>query len=271
MQRQNLIIAFVFLHFFVNSFGQKDSVFSLQKKIKGDIVAFTADNQDNLYLINSSDQVKKLNANGDSIAVFNNVRKYGKIAQLDVSNPLRVLLYYKDFSTIVVLDRLLNIRSTIDLRKQEIFQVQAVGLSYDNKIWLYDEFEHKLKKIDEDGKLLFATSDFRQLFDEAFSFSSIYDEGGLLYLYDKNKGVYVFDYYGTLKNIFSLTGYDNFKVAGKMIFGTKKDSLMRFQPSIFQFQQYSLPGALQNSLSLLFTSTKAYALKKDELDIFELR
>jgi hypothetical protein len=97
---------------------------------------------------------------------------------------------------------LLANRSTIDLRKQDIFQVEAVCLSYDNKIWLYDEFEHKLKKIDEDGKLLFATTDFRQLFDEAFSFTSICDQDGYLYLYDKNKGVYVFDYYGTLKNIF---------------------------------------------------------------------
>jgi len=43
------------------------------------------------------------------------------VAQLDVTNPLRVLLYYKDFSTIVILDRLLSNRSTIDLRKQDIF------------------------------------------------------------------------------------------------------------------------------------------------------
>ena len=69
-----------------------------------------------------------------------------KLAQIDVSNPMRVLLYYKDFSTIVILDRFMTNRSTIDLRKQDIFQVEAVCLSYDNKIWVYDEFEHKLKK-----------------------------------------------------------------------------------------------------------------------------
>jgi hypothetical protein len=37
---------------------------------------------------------------------FNNVKKFGKISTIDVSNPLKVLLYYKDFSTIVVLDSL---------------------------------------------------------------------------------------------------------------------------------------------------------------------
>ena len=270
MLRQLIISIFLFT-FCLTAIAQTDTLFVPFKKIKGDIAAFAADNFDNLYLLNSYDQLKKIDANGDSVAVFNNVRKYGKLAQIDVTNPLRVLLYYKDFSTIVVLDRLLSNRSTIDLRKQDIFQVQAVCLSYDNKIWLYDEFEHKLKKIDEDGKLLFATTDFRQLFDEAFSFTSISDQDGFLYLYDKNKGVYVFDYYGTLKNIFSLTGYDNFKTVGKFITGTRHDSLMRYQPSNLLLQEIKMPETFRKAQSILFTTTKAYALKKDELEIYQLR
>ena len=270
MLKRSVIIFFLFI-FHLTGITQADSLFIPLKKIKGDITAFAADNFDNIYLLNSSDQLKKINADGDSVAVFNNVRKYGKVAQIEVSNPLRVLLYYKDFSTIVILDRLLNTRSTIDLRKQDIFQVQAVCLSYDNQIWLYDEFEHKLKKIDETGKLLFATTDFRQLFDEAFSFTSISDQDGFLYLYDKNKGVYVFDYYGALKNIFSLTGYDNFKAVGKFITGTRHDTLMRYQPSSLLLQEVKFPEAFRKAQSILFTATKAYALKKDELEIYQLR
>jgi len=270
MQRQPVIFVSLIM-LCLTTTAQVDSSFIPLKKIKGDIAAFAADNFDNIYLLNSYDQLKKIDANGDSIAVFNNVRRYGKVAQIDVSNPLRVLLYYKDFSTVVILDRLLNTRSTIDFRKQDIFQVQAVCLSYDNKIWVYDEFEHKLKKIDEDGKLLFATTDFRQLFDEAFSFTSICDQDGFLYLYDKNKGVYVFDYYGSLKNIFSLTGYDNFKTVGKFITGTRHDSLMRYQPSNLLLQEVKMPETFSKAQSILFTATKAYALKKDELEIYQLR
>jgi hypothetical protein len=255
----------------LNANAQVDTSFQLLKKIKGDIVAFAADNLDNLYLLNSTDQLKKINEKGDSVAIFNNIRKYGKVAQIDVSNPLRVLLYYKDFATIVVLDRLLNVRSTIDLRKQDIFQTQAVCLSYDNGIWVYDEFEHKLKKLDEEGKLLFSSADFRQLFDEAFSFTAINDHDGYLYLYDKNKGVYVFDYYGTLKNIFTLTGYNNFKAIGKFITGTRNDSLMRYQPGNLLMQELKLPESFRKAQFILFTSTKAFALKRDELEIYQLR
>jgi hypothetical protein len=269
--QKHLSIFFLLLIGCITGLTQTDTSFKPLKKIKGDIVSFAADNFDNVYLLNSSDQLKKLNDKGDSVAVFNNVRKYGKVAQIDVSNPLRILLYYKDFSTVVILDRLLNIRSTIDLRKQDIFQVQAICLSYDNKIWLYDEFEHKLKKIDEDGKVLFATSDFRQLFDEAFSFSTICDQDGLLYLYDRTKGVYVFDYYGALKNIFSITGYNNFRTVGKFITGTRNDTLMRYQPSNLLFQEVKLPESFRKAQSILFTATKAYALKKDELEVYQLR
>jgi hypothetical protein len=269
--RSSVYLLFFMMMFCMIANAQSDSSFRLLKKIKGDITAFAADNLENIYLLSSNDQLKKLDAKGDSVAVFNNVRKYGKLAQLDVSNPLRVMLYYKDFSTIVMLDRLLNIRSTIDLRKQDIFQVQAVCLSYDNKIWLYDEFEHKLKKIDEDGKLLFATTDFRQLFDEAFSFTSIFDQDGLLYLYDKNKGVYVFDYYGALKNIFSLTGYENFRVTGKYISGTRKDSLMRYLPSSFTSQEIRLTPLFLNAEAIQFTASKVYVLKRNELEVYLLR
>lgn len=270
MLKQTTILLFLFTSYIISN-AQADSLFVPFKKIKGDIAAFTADNFDNIYLLNSSDQLKKIAANGDSVGVFNNVRRYGKVAQIDVSNPMRVLLFYKDFATVVVLDRLLSNRSTIDLRKQDIFQVEAVCLSYDNNIWLYDEFEHKLKKIDETGKLLFATSDFRQLFGEAFSFTSISDQDGFLYLYDRNKGVYVFDYYGALKNIFSLTGYDNFRAVGKFITGTRNDSLMRYYPANLLLQEVRLPEAFRKAQSILFTATKAYALKKDELDIYRLR
>lgn len=248
--------------------AQVDTSFSLIKKIKGEIASFAVDHLDNLYLLSSNNQLKKLDAKGDSVAVFNNVRNYGKVSLIDVSNPLRVLLYYKDFSTVVVLDRLLNIRSTIDLRQQNIFQVQAVGLSYDNKLWVYDEFEHKLKKIDEDGKLLFETTDFRQLFNEAFSFTSIFDHEGFLYLYDVKKGAFVFDYYGALKKRVHVTGLQNFKAAGKFLLGIRNDSLVRYQPDIFQSRELELPQTFRQALSISFTSGRVYALKSDGLEIY---
>jgi hypothetical protein len=251
--------------------AQTDSSFLAVRTTQGDIIAFTVDNLDNIYLLSSTNQVKKLNAKGDSVAIFNDVKKYGKATLIDVSNPLKVLVYYRDFATIVVLDRLLTIRNTIDLRKQNILQVRAIGQSYDNKIWVYDELENKLKKIDEDGKLLQETPDFRQLFGEAPVPTKIFDQDQFVYLYDSTKGVFVFDYYGALKNKIAITGWNNFKVAGKFIFGSSNNKLYRYNISNLRIEEWKMHDQIATSSSFNFTSSRLYALKNNRLDIYSFQ
>jgi hypothetical protein len=270
MKKLLTIFLFVFVFLF-DSKAQTDTSFKLIKVISGDIVDFTVDNLDNIYILNSRNQIKKLNANGDSVAVFNDIKKFGQATLVDVSNPLKILLYYKDFATVVALDRFLNAVNIIDLRKQNILQVKAIGQSYDNKIWLYDELESKLKKIDEDGKLLQETADFRLLLGQAPSPIKIFDEDKYVYLYDTLQGVYVFDYYGALKNNIMISRWQNFKVAGKYIFGSRADTLYRYEINSFRLDEWEMPEELYHSRSFNFTSTHLYALKNEEIRIYIVR
>jgi hypothetical protein len=161
-----ILSSFCFIGLSLKLNAQKDSVFILNKILPGDFSYFTVDNLENIYLVNNnSNQLKKLNSNGDSAGVFNNVRKYGKLYSIDATNPLKILLYYKNFSTVVVLDRFLNVRNTINLGKKNIFKVKAIASSYDNNIWLFDEGDTKLKKIDDNGEVLLETVEFRTIFD----------------------------------------------------------------------------------------------------------
>jgi hypothetical protein len=251
--------------------AQSDNSFGFLREIKGDIAAFTVDNLDNIYILSSRNQVKKINANGDSVAVYNDVRRYGLATLMDASNPLKVLLYYRDFSTIVVLDRLLNIRNTIDLRRQNIFQVKAIGQSYDNKIWVYDELDNKLKKIDDDGKLLQETPDFRLLFLKPYLPVSIFDQDKFVYLYDPKEGVYVFDYFGTIKNGIQIQGWQNLKVSGKYIFGSKTDTLYRYDIDSFQYDEWKMPLRLEENSAFNFTTTRLYALAGNKIAVYSFR
>ena len=137
----------------------------LVKSIQGNYKTFEVDNLGNIYLINNDNQLRKLNANFDSTASFNDTRRFGTLTSIDVSNPLKILLFYKDFSTVLVLDRFLNNINVIDLRKQGILQISSIATSYDNKIWCFDEIDNKLKKIDDNGDIVFESTDFRMLFD----------------------------------------------------------------------------------------------------------
>jgi hypothetical protein len=254
---------------------QKDSsfmqpVFTLNRAISAEIVDFTVDNLGNIYLLNKDNQLKKLNANGDSLAVFNDVRRYGKIATIDATNPLKVLVYYREFTTIIELDRFLNIINTIDLRSRtlNILQAKAVGLAYDNNVWVYDEQDAKLKRIGDDGSLVDQTADFRQLFDSTPDPVVIRDQGGLVYLYDSTKGVYAFDHYGTLKAHIALPGWLDFDVIDKNIFGRDENKFYRYQLGTLDMKEEPIPAAYLGALHIRITPSVIYVLKKTGLEIY---
>jgi hypothetical protein len=254
----------------LNSFAQKDSAFKFIKFIPGDFSSFTVDNLDNIYLITSGNQLKKININGDSLGIYNDVRTYGQLVSVDVSNPLKILLYYKDFSSIVELDRLLSVLNTVNLRTQNIFSVKAVATSYDNNIWLFDEGDRELKKIDDNGNVLLTTVDFSLLFDSVPSPTQIIDRDGFVYLYDPNKGFYIFDYYGSLKNKIPFLHWNSVDIFDKNIYGFTDSILYQYKLGSLNLVQYALPAAFNNSLQIKPGNNKVYLLKKDGIEIFSV-
>lgn len=251
--------------------AQNDSSFRFERSIAGAFASFAVDNLDNLYLLSAANQLKKLSPSGDSIAIFNDVKRFGQVSLIDVSNPMKVLLYYRDFTSIAMLDRFLNMRNSIDLRKQNIFQVRAISQSYDNKVWLYDEVNNNLKKIDEDGKVILETPDFRQLFEQAPTPQLIFDQDQYVYLYDSTKALYVFDYFGTLKNKILISGWHNLQVVGQYIFGTRDGKMYRYNTRSFRVDDWLMPEQLRDSRLIHFSPTRIYALKDDSIEIYTLR
>lgn len=72
------------------------------------------------------------------------VQKYrnlslGEVSRIDLQNPLQLVLFYKKFNTVVLLDNQMNETARIgfsDLRQPLI--ADAVGLAAQNRLWVYD-------------------------------------------------------------------------------------------------------------------------------------
>jgi len=255
----------------VSAKAQEVLSFNSVTKINSPISSFAVDNIGGLYIITPDNQLKKYNEKGDSVGVFNQVTQYGKLTYVDVQNPWKALLYYQNFSTIVLLDKYLNVLTSINLRKQNIFRVKAVTASYDNNIWLFDEQDNKLKKIDDNGKVLSETVDFRLLFDSVPDPEKIIDRDGLVYLYDKEMGIYLFDYYGSFKTKLSFLHWDNIEVIDKTIYGFDKENLYKYVPPIPDPIMIPLPPELQNNSLIKLNNHKLYGLKNNELSIYSLQ
>lgn len=271
MRNKNLLLL-IFFNFFYASFvfAQQDSLFRFIKQIDIPVSSFTVDNIGALYLITPGNQLKKYNEKGDSVGVFNQITQYGKLAYVDVENPWKTILFYQNFSTIVLLDKYLNVVTAINLRKQDIFRVRAIASSYDNNIWLFDEQDNKLKKIDDNGNVLSETVDFRLLFDSVPDPVKIIDRDGFVYLYDPQKGVYIFDYYGSFKSKLAFLNWTDMEVFGKIIYGFDKENLYKYTPPIPDITAYKLPLELENNSSIKTSNHKIYVLKNNQLTIYYL-
>jgi len=244
---------------------------TLTRIIADSLLDFEVDNLGKLYLIGANGQLKKLDQNFDSVGIFNDIRRFGTLHGIDVSNPLKLLLFYKDFNTIQVLDRFLNVRSTLDLRKAGILQVSAITQSYDNNIWLFDELDSKIKKVDEAGKLLLESNDFRVLFTEPLQPYKLEDYNKYLYAYDANIGLLVMDYFGAYRNMIPFTGWKNLHGISKGIVATDKDGLVYYQPGQLELKTQPLPNKLLDSKKIRVYNQLLYVLGNDgKLRIYEL-
>lgn len=247
-----------------------DSTFKFLKKIPGSYSYLEVDVLGNIYLITENNQLKKIKANGDSLAVFNDVKKFGNPTLLDVSNPLKVLLYYKSFSTVIILDRFLTKRNTINFRSQNIFKVKTLTNSYDNNIWMFDEQNISLKKINDEGNVISETLDLRQLFDTVPSPSQIIDRNNFVYLYDEDRGFYIFDYYGSFKNNLPFLQWKHISVYGNKLMGFVDDTFYSYETNSFNLKRYKLPSFFKDYIDVKTMNGKIYLLKKDGVEIYDL-
>lgn len=263
------ILFISFLLNFLTSTGQERVAFKKDKHVQGEIQDFAVDNLGNMYILYSKGQLKKINTDGDSVAVFNDVRKYGKAHSIDVSNPLKLILFYRDFGTIVILDRLLNPRNTIDLRKLGLLQVKAVAQSYDNNLWIFDELESRIRKVGDDGSLIEESADLRQVFDSVPSPVQLIDQDRQLYLYDSTLGVFIFDYYGGFKQRIPFYNWKDFAVINRNLFGHNRKVLFRYEPGTLNLMEYTLPVEMKDANRIIIVPGKLYLLDTSGITIYQ--
>ena len=142
-------------------------------------------------------------------------------------------------------------------------------MGYDNSIWVFDEQESKLKKINEDGKMILETADLRLVLGEAIAPDAIFDMGGNVYLYDPGKGLFIFDYYGGFSKRIALLGWSTIQPLGKNIIGVKGNKLMIYTPNSIDINEMDLSESIQNMQNLYFTSKGFIALDPAGIQITE--
>ena len=163
----------------------------------------------NIYVVNDN-EIIKYNSSGVLQKNFSN-KRYGKIDFVDAMNPLKILVYYKDFQQILFLDNQLTETSAmISVETLGYEQTSLVCSSANNSFWLYD----KQNNLD-------IKPNFMQ------------EHNNYLYLNCPNEGVLVFDIYGTFYKTIPLKKILEFNVVNGDLFYFENKTLKQYQTKTF--------------------------------------
>lgn len=171
-----------------------------------------------VYLLKSDNAVEVMPTTLQTSYVFANNRR-GAISDIDVTNPLKVIVYYQPYREIVLLDNTLSEVSEINLDQLGYEDVKAVAVANDNNIWIYDQARYQLIKIDEAGQEIETSINLVELGLSSLSPRDIMEAGNRVYVTDPNLGIVLFDNFGQYIKTLPIKGVEAVYVKkGSMIY-----------------------------------------------------
>ncbi|MFM1874348.1 MAG: hypothetical protein RL266_85 [Bacteroidota bacterium] len=178
---------------------------------------------------------------GDLLYQFSDLSR-GEIEHLDTRNPLKILLFYPDYSQIVFLDNTLSrTRENVNLMNLGLELARLACTSFDNGFWVYDPVSFRLVRFDQGLNLTNEVANINQLLGVEINPAQMVEDDSWLYLHDPEYGVFVFDSFGTYTKLIPIKGAQQVIVRSNGIFFLMKTGLIKYDPLSFDQLEIILP------------------------------
>lgn len=234
---------FIFIFIVCCSFGIQTSDKPVSIAFPEKNCAVKIDGFGNIYVINAM-QIIKYNTLGVLQKSFS-VKRYGKIDFVDVSNPLKLLVYYKDFQQVLFLDDQLTATSSmISLENIGYEQTSLICNSSNNSFWLYDKQNNSLLRFNSESKTLVKTGNLKRILDIDMNPNFMIEHNGYLYLNCPKEGIMLFDIYGTFYKTIPIKDLKEFNVINENVFYFKDKALNEYKASTFNTIQKQFADTL---------------------------
>ena len=166
---------------------------------------FVVDKLQQVYLVDEARNLRKYSPKGKEVFMYSNLG-LGPLAQVDVTDPFNLLLYYPQFQTAVQLDRTLNERGRLSFQDLGYPQIDIVAQSRDNQLWIYEGLQNRLLKVNARGQQLAESQNLSLLPGGAPSPDFLAAAGNLVFLGQGNDRLLVFDAFGQYVRTIILEG-----------------------------------------------------------------
>jgi hypothetical protein len=229
---------------------------------------FTTDNLQNIYLYHGN-SIKKYTAQGQVLYAYSN-KSYGAITSIDVNDPMKVLVFYKDFPEIVIVDNTLSQNGNPFSPSDAGYPLTTLACtSHDNGIWLYDAQNFQLIRLDVTLNMTQKTGNLAQAIGIQLNPDYLMEYNNFVYLNDSTQGILVFDSYGTYYKTIPITGLSTFQVRGDDLYYVAKNRLHIFHLKTIMEDETKVPDTLATEVRI--EKNLLYEKYRDTLKVYEIR
>ena len=242
------------------------SEFQFLGKLDTECSQFTIDPLGNIYMI-CGQNIMKYDNNLVKTGDYSNVY-LGNISFADVSDPLRILLYYREFNQAVWLDNFLQeLRSPVRLDDLGIDQAILMCSSNLGGFWIFDQLNNQLQYFDKNLKKIYESISLNSLIGEIKP-SLIVEKNRMVYLYFPDAGVFTFDQFATYSRTLPVYPDNLFQVTDESIYYLQNGSFNRYNLNSFREENVILPDTV-SLMTVLIRAEYIYIHKQDGVFIYK--
>lgn len=201
--------------FFINGMLPPDFQLTGSVEIEGNI--HRSDPMGNVYVVNENNLVK-FDPALNSFADYTNPL-LGKIHSIDVSDPLRILLYFRDHNQILWLDNYLSeIRSPLFLDDLGIDQSLLVCSASRGGFWVFDGLNAELKYYNARLQMVHQSMSLNLIINPDSRPVFMIEKNRLVFLNIPGTGILIFDRFGNHSKTLALEIPGSFQVTDQKLY-----------------------------------------------------
>jgi len=194
----------------------------------------------------------------------------GEITSIDVSNPLRLLLFYKEFNQVLYLDQSLSsIADPIDLYTYSDNETQLCCDASSGGFWMYNSDDNQVFQISRQGEII-NKSDLLTSYFKRISPSKMIEYQEKLYFLIPSQGLLILNRFGHFIQQIPLTEIVDFCFNNQDLLYLKDNTWFKYEPMmtsdsiIFQLNDSS------ENVSRI-RDNKIYVFSEDQISIRSLK
>jgi hypothetical protein len=228
------------------------------------------DRYDQIYLSNKEGMVQQVSPALKNLLLLS-PNKPSTIANIEAWNSIKIFIFYKDLQEFNLTDRFLTQQSNFKLNPELVGFTRSATLANDGHLWVVDDEDFGLKKIDLQNEKVLIRSPFDLVLSQKetdIGFMREYQN--FLYVNDKNNGILVFDNMGNYKKMLPFPGLSYFGFKDNRMYFIDQNDLIVFDLYRLDSQKIKLPETKLKIQKALCRDQYWYFIHPQGIELYEL-